>query len=256
MKKLWHQLIGWLANLRRKSNSSGMKKTIIIGDLAKQRLFSVYSLLGNFANSNPRFVCHTAILASNQLLPATVSVFHMGPPLVSALHEQRVEAEKRELTPELVISFALDEEQKTKIARWAAKITTEDASLYEKRYVICTHVKLEKSEKGRPKYHRFNCSGYAFEALQQAGILLIDYQHLPAVDEQDLNSIFPTLPSIMKNLKRRKFYGIEEAPPWPVMMPGYLFHGAEACAEDPGTVLRIGHSGYASYPKTVDYGNR
>lgn len=247
LKRRLQQLIEWLTATS-DSPSRGIRKTVLVGDLDEDRLFSVYSLLGEFEGPDSTFVRHSALMADDCSLPATIPVLHMGPPLVSAVNDHRVAVEDRELQPDLVFSLPLDEPQKAKIARWATRIANEDGPLGKRRYVICPAVKPEKSERGRTKYHRFNCAGYAFEAFRQVEIALCDCQTLPGADEDVLNAVYNELSAIMSRPKLRKYYGIEREPPWPVLLPGYLFHGAELYAERDGPAFEVAHIGYANYP--------
>ncbi len=241
LTRRWRQLIDWLTKPS-DAPSSNVRKTVLVRDLTEGRSFSALSLLGVFVGAHSTFVEHAALLADDRDLPGSIPVLHMGPPLVSALNEDCV------LPPDLAFSFALDEPQKTKIERWAARIAEEKGPLDKRRYIIDPAVKPERSERGRIKYHRFSCAGYAFEAFRQIDITLCDCGQLPLASQKLLNIVYDDLPSIMDRPKLRKYYGIGDDPPWPVLLPAYLFHGAETHAQNEGSAFKVPHVGYANYP--------
>ena len=124
------------------------------------------------------------------------------------------------------------------IADWAAKIAEEEAPSGSDRYVILPAFEpsQELSETGQPKYHRFSCAGYVAEALKRGGVELCDCSNLPLADATFLAPAYPILPAIMKYPKKRSQFGVDADPPWPILLPGYLFHGADAFIKGEGPI--------------------
>ena len=133
------------------------------------------------------------------------------------------------LEPDLAVSLELDERQLAKIARWASRIAVEEGPTGDMRYTIIPSVQpsVQKAENGSPKYHRFSCAGYVSEAMRQADVSLCEEDNLPLADLATLCMIYPRLLKIMQKLRFRQCMGIESDPPWPVLLPGYIFHGVD-----------------------------
>lgn len=175
----------------------------------------------------------------------------MGPPLVSTSAELSIETEERELSPDLAYDLGLNEAEETLITRWASKIANESGPLDERRYVVRPHVKLMLNERGAVKYHRFSCSGYAIEAFRAANINLCDTESLPLISVDLLRPSYPLIDEILSRPKLRKHYGVEDDPPWPVLMPAYLFYGAEHRSQQKPGSFCVPHSppgNFVSYP--------
>jgi len=234
----WNELKSWLETASITASAVRTTKAILVHDLSDKQFCSVFSLAGQFDDSEPKFVRHVALLANDEELPGETSVLHMGPPLESDI------TSPDKMTPDLVASLSLNERQKTLIMRWARRIETQKGPRDRRRYVICPHVHVERSERGQVLYHRFSCAGYAFEALKQAGVTLCDTDRLPSVGPIELSAIYPMLPRILDIPGKREFYGIRDDPDWPILLPAYLFHATESLA----TPAVIPTSKYRTYP--------
>lgn len=213
-------------------------KTVVFHDQSGIS-FPDFSIVGCFNKRDSRFVQHVAMLDGNQQLPAVVRVYHMGPPLISNPSDDQFPENKRTLTPDLAVSLDLDEEQMIEIARWAERIATENGPADDRRYVVLPSVLpvRQDAESGQPMYHRFSCAGYVTEALSQANVSICSTEQLPPVELEILINLYPILRRIMKDPSEREYMGIKENPPWPILLPGYLFHGADQYLHD-GTVLQ------------------
>lgn len=216
--------------------------------------FSTFSLLGQYEDLSSKFVRHAALLALRSELPDTVAVFHMGPPLVSSSADLTINPEARELSPDLAYDLRLTEEEETLVARWASKIANEAGPANELRYVIRPHVEKKLNERGVVMFHRFSCAGYAIEAFRAASIDLCDTENLPPISVELLRPAYPQIDTILKRPKLRKRFGVEDDPPWPVLMPAYLFHGADHRNQKRSGVYQVPHEpteGYTTYPSVV-----
>ena len=74
-----------------------------------------------------------------------------------------------------------------------------------------------------PQYRRFSCTGLAVECYLSVDIRLVNIDHLPPVD---VETLIPAYGSIVKDqrLRERLKIGLDGSGPWPVLLPGYLFH--------------------------------
>jgi hypothetical protein len=90
---------------------------------------------------------------------------------------------------------------------------------------------------GNPRYWRFSCVGFVLECyLQGTGIQLLDWQStaFPRVTLSELRSIYTD-----RNILAQKHceeLGLTGDGPWPIALPGYLFHCLQ---RDPEIVRRI-----------------
>lgn len=201
--------------------------TVVFSDQSENVVFPDFSIVGLFSTELPKFVKHVALMDGDNSLPNEVRVYHMGPPLVSNPRDGAVSPENRLLTPHLAVTLNLNEDQLVKLARWAARIATEEGPVDERRNTILPAVRIEYSETGQPKFHRFSCAGYVFAAMQQIDIPLCDEQAIPTIGTSLLQLVYRDLNTLIDRPKLRKYMGIGSDAPWPVLLPGYLFHGAD-----------------------------
>jgi hypothetical protein len=89
------------------------------------------------------------------------------------------------------------------------------------QYVVLPH--FVKGD-GDVSARRYSCAGFVFECYLDLGIILVDVDALPPVDESILSIVYPFLPRILEVHELRLHYGLSEDGPWPVLLPGYLFH--------------------------------
>ena len=219
------------------------RSTVILSQQSEKAVFSDFSIVGQFCEVDKEFVRHVALLDGDKELPNEVLVYHMGPPLVSDPADESFDDEDRFLEPDLVVSLDLNEEKLSKIARWASRIAAEAAPRNRKCYTILPPVRppVEIAENGQVKFHRFSCSGYVSEALRQVEILLCEEVGLPEIELKLLLLVYPELQELMerKATRQRRYLGIESDPPWPVLLPGYIFHGADHFLEHKSPVQPI-----------------
>lgn len=74
---------------------------------------------------------------------------------------------------------------------------------------------------GRSESTKFSCAGFVAECYRRIGIPLVEESQLPNVDLDVLRQGYG---SPINNEERRKGLGLDGPGPWPVLMPGYLFH--------------------------------
>ncbi|GAB4187107.1 MAG: hypothetical protein Kow00105_01680 [Phycisphaeraceae bacterium] len=97
-------------------------------------------------------------------------------------------------------------------------------------YIVHPHTKLSPDG----SYRLFSCAGFVLEAYREAGIDLIDMTGvLPSVDLQILKVAYPEIQNSRSRLRISVLekLGLRGNGPWPVLLPGYIFHSM-ARAED------------------------
>ena len=78
---------------------------------------------------------------------------------------------------------------------------------------------------GEMSARRYSCAGFVFEAYLDVGLTLVDVSSLPEVELDSLKLAYPDeLHPLLDNLKQRSKTGLSGDGPWPVLLPGYLFH--------------------------------
>ncbi len=82
---------------------------------------------------------------------------------------------------------------------------------------------------------------------------LCDTNNLPSISLDILRTSYVRLDELMKKPKLRELHGISEDPPWDVLMPAYLFHGADHLNARRRSTYRVPSQPrevYVSYPAT------
>jgi hypothetical protein len=134
------------------------------------------------------------------------------------------EADADEFT--LVGSLQLSEAQEREILVWAHEISTSGA---QAQYV-CVPAYAEGHDANDTLVRKVSCAGLVVEAYRAAGVtLLVNEAALPRLKWSDLVSVWGVLLEYTHNTKTRRRLGLEAgSEPWPVLLPGYLFHAIES----------------------------
>lgn len=152
----------------------------------------------------------------------SIDVNHMGPPLErncsSVVHAQgTAELNDDELNQiELFIDEHLNEQEAQARRKFA-------------NYIVHPHADYSPDQ----SFRRFSCAGYVVEAYAEAGINVIDLKaDLPSIYLDTLFTVNEDLRRIERNPQLRQRsgapsleeLGLEGDEPWPVLLPGYVFH--------------------------------
>lgn len=189
------------------------------------------AIVGFYAGEGSQFVKHAALLreAANLRSASEVAVWHMGPPVsLSTTGPQKCRCE-------LIGQIELSNEEIEAIDDWIASVSTQYTGvsiLPFQQYVIAPHMVWVKSEEGRPLRQRFSCVGYVIEAYRSAEIDLVDVSAVPDVERATVETVYEDLVRLAgRSVPARRFgfvgfddLGVPGDGPWPVVLPGYLFH--------------------------------
>lgn len=206
---------------------------------------SRYAIVGVYAVSEPSFVCHAALLTDRCDLDSTTSVdvWHVGPPIVSGPETAQQNPQTKQARVDVVGDLALSESECDAITDWRAGVEKEQRGIHLKpfgQYKILPHVDRDRSEEGRRGPRRFSCAGYVIEAYGAAGIKLLDLDRLPMADESHLQNAYSELlrfESLSEAARRRYGFkgradlGLTAPGPWPIALPGYLFHSTSRATD-------------------------
>jgi hypothetical protein len=202
---------------------------------------SQYSIVGTYADDSSTFVKHASLLKNSASVVAgtSVGVWHTGPPIVSGPITQSAFGEATS-EAHVVGEFRLRPSQCDAIANFLAGIDKYHRTMTVQplqQYVILPHHKwVVSKETNRRIRRKFSCAGFVIEAYAAAGILLIDVDQLPLAGVDHVEFAYPEfrrLEELSEAVKQRiEFPGLEEFGivgdgPWPIALPGYLFHACD-----------------------------
>ncbi|MCX7424172.1 MAG: hypothetical protein NTW96_00820 [Planctomycetia bacterium] len=188
----------------------------------------VYAVVGTYPSTgHDGFVLHIALLAEETKLSygQSAAVWHMRPPLESGEHPVHVVG----TTP-----LTLDDVES--LHDWRNEVDKEPPPDNPfRRYIVRPHSRsYHAPETNRKLYQRFSCVGYVIECYRSIDVDLVvtSEPDLPEVDSDTLEKVYPDLNRI--GARMREVLGIPGNGPWPILMPGYVFHAlAQATEETP-----------------------
>jgi hypothetical protein len=178
-----------------------------------------FDVVGNRLDNG--FVVHVALAEDGYAqvqVGDRIAVVHMRPPFTVGGLEPI----------ELHANLGLSRHEKLKVAIFVDELRKEyQASGVHglRQYVVWPHAGFLRSVR------RYSCAGFVYEACLDAGIRLIEMEAMPPVSLDVLVAAYPQLERALADPARRGNYGLAGAGPWPVLLPGYLFHSMARDAE-------------------------
>jgi len=162
-----------------------------------------------------RFLKHVGLSSGDQYAKRGDCILwtHMQPPFRSG------KKDRHGVPTHLVAYFSLTQDQISIIDQFI-EIYDEEVKPYycdiSKQYVI--HPAKKEPTKDNP-CRRFSCAGFVLEAYLIAGIILLgNPDSLPKVNDEFIMFHYET------GRDRFSEFGLEGDGPWPVLLPGYVFH--------------------------------
>lgn len=216
-------------------------KTVSLLGLSTPVKATRYAIIGEYAKDQPTgFVRHAALLKESMEITTQieVGVWHIGPPIVAGLQGSKEARCRVDVLGDISLSIAECEA----VADFLASVEKENRSAVRRfqQYTIIPHMKWTVSEEGRRVRRRFSCTGFVIEAYREAGVELIDTDHLPLAEESILKAIYSELEQIEaaeEAFQRRIGFlgrgdlGIHGPGPWAIALPGYIFHSTARLAD-------------------------
>jgi len=95
---------------------------------------------------------------------------------------------------------------------------------------------------GDDSCRRFSCAGFVVNAYGDAGVLLIDFTQLPDIGLETLVTAYPDQDRGLRIGRYRAKAGLVGDGPWPVLLPGYVFHSMN---RDPDTCRKTPYTAQA-----------
>lgn len=188
----------------------------------------MFAIVGQYERES-RFVRHVALVREAGAVKRyqRVSVWQMGPPLVVGPQSQQANQNADTLDDlDLVGFIELSTDDIDGMQTWLAEVDTERRpTLVRQHYAACPHFFWKFDEAGMPQYRRFSCAGLAVECYLSVDIRLLNVDGLPRIDAATLSPIYGAIVENQnQRLRERLKIGLDGSGPWPVLLPGYLFH--------------------------------
>lgn len=178
------------------------------------------------------FVGHAGLAASDADEAEqgdSIAVYHMKPPL----------DDKKSISIHVLGSASLTDDESKMIELFCTEHFSEHKAQDIrglKGYIVQPHAADLKEADGTTVCRRFSCAGYVVDAYRDAGIDMLDTDpaNLPQVNMATLDRAYPFVPRLRNNpqLLHRSGSSLDELGvsgqgPWPIVLPGYLFHALD-----------------------------
>jgi hypothetical protein len=163
----------------------------------------------------------------------------MTPPLVAGEETKKTRGAKPECVVHLAGTAQLSLDEQEAIRDWLEEVDKEPGPDNPfRRYIVRPHSDWYTApETGRRLYRRFSCAGFVVECYGSVTIQLVNAHevNLPRVDFGTLSRAYPIRQGDRLAARfglTREDLGIPDPGPWPVLLPGYLFHALDRVSPD------------------------
>lgn len=181
----------------------------------------VYDAVGVDSEQCKWFIRHVGLSLDDMMFTKgnslSVRIVDMGPPLASL-------DSAKPTSVDVVGTADLSADDVSAIYTFICEQLNEYQSLNGKKldqYYVHPH--LVKGD-GEASANRYSCAGFVYECYLDIGITLVDLSSVPAVTAEPLKLAFPDQRRNLDRPERRGLVGLSGEGPWPVLLPGYLFH--------------------------------
>ncbi|TVP96691.1 MAG: hypothetical protein EA381_16875 [Planctomycetaceae bacterium] len=176
-------------------------------------------------------------------------VIEINPPLQRS-------ADPPELPFQIVGTVELTATERLKLELFFDEVLDEYRSLQTKsvdQYHIYPHfVDLAPPGTGAAEAARkFSCVGLVVEAYRVTGLYLVDTERLPPIGLDLLCDAYPGASTALRRDAFRAMFGLVGDGPWPVLMPGYVFHSMNRHPDDFRRTPYITSEGDEYFPASI-----
>ncbi len=186
----------------------------------------VYDPMGQDSETARHFIRHIGLslraFEFNAGETITASLIEMIPPL-SVPGEADSEAQTA-VAIDIVSNMELSASEISRIKMFIDELVDEYSvarATDHEQYTILPHF---RDRNGDDSVRRYSCVGFVYEAYRDTDLDLIDLPSLPGVEIESLILAYPDQEARLRHPRLRAFGGLKGDGPWPVLMPGYLFH--------------------------------
>jgi hypothetical protein len=202
-----------------------------------------FDAVGVYSDRCERFVRHAGLACEEAAVAPgaaiEVRMIHMAPPLTN----------QSDSSATVVDTFG------------TAELSADEISILRTFVAEAQQEYLDNNAGRRDQYHvlphfvdatpgvsvrRFSCSGFVYECYRELDIRLVDLERVPRIELTKLEFAYPALEG---RPKLREEAGLSGDGPWPVLLPGYLFH---SLSRDPPEIRRAPYqaqSGDECFPR-------
>jgi hypothetical protein len=186
----------------------------------------LFDIVGMDSDSVAGFVRHVALSAierSTHSRTDTLSVTDMQPPLT-------IEEDAEAIDVHASLPLTNDERQQVNLFIDELRREYESQAIGGRaQYTIHPVCRPEHANDGTIRYYRYSCAGFvlaAYGSLSGAGITLLteDENQLPPVALEVICTAYPDYAGQLRDLRWRTRYNLPGDGPWPIILPGYIFH--------------------------------
>jgi hypothetical protein len=184
----------------------------------------IYDAIGQDAKDIASFVGHIGLsnssIESQDKQIVLAKMVEMCPPLVVPKTEEEPDPDFDRV--DVVGSVELSAAETKQISLFIDETSKELESVPPKlQYTVHPHFR-ERAETDSAR--RYSCVGYVQQAYEYADIDLVDIDAIPEVELETILPAYPDSREQLEHPRARAFVGLRGDGPWPVLLPGYVFH--------------------------------
>lgn len=192
----------------------------------------VHDALGQDAKDVTSFVCHIGISSGNVEVKnqqvVLAKMVEMCPPLIVPRVGEKPDPEYDCI--DVVGNIELTASESKQIAIFIEETARELESIPKRQqYTVHPHFRDRTDPKSA---RRYSCAGYVQQAYEYADIDLIDLATIPDVGLETILPAYPDNQAELEQPRARAFVGLKGDGPWPVLLPGYIFHAMNRPPQD------------------------
>lgn len=213
----------------------------------------VYDPLGQDSETAPYFIRHIGLslrafeFKVGEVLHA--SLIEMVPPL-SVPNEADLESQES-VAIDILANMDLTASEISRIKMFIDELVDEylaASTTSHMQYTILPHFRDRNSD---DSVRRYSCVGFVVEAYRDTDVELIDLPRLPDVELGLLVLAYPDQESHLRHPRLRAFCGLNGDGPWPVLMPGYVFHALNRPPQTWRQTPYVAQSGDERFPRSA-----
>lgn len=208
-----------------------------------------YDAVGQDAKDVAWFVCHIGIsngyVAVKEQRIVLAKMVEMCPPLIVPRVGEQLDPEYDRV--DVVGSVALTAAESKQMAIFIEETAKELESVPKRQqYTVHPHF---RDRNDPDSARRFSCAGYVQQAYEYADIDLVDVAAIPDVELETILPAYPDYREELKHPRARAFVGLKGDGPWPVLLPGYIFHAMNRSPQDCRTTPYKPQAGDECFPR-------
>lgn len=192
----------------------------------------VYDTLGQDAKDVESFVGHiglaTGTVEVNEQQVVLAKMVEMCPPLIVPKPDEATDSDWDRI--DVVGSIELTAAESKQVAIFIEE-TAKELDSIPKRHQYNVHPHF-LDRQGPDTVRRYSCAGYVQQAYEYADIDLVDITAIPDVGLETILPAYSDSREELEHPRARRFVGLKGDGPWPVLLPGDIFHSMNRAPQD------------------------